>query len=257
MILDGSIAALARRVLRRPWQVFACGRCHKKVDSSTIPGWGGPGDLPPGWELRVGFHDGKILCEGCLRPIAEEPKDEERRVYAARSYATLEGDRGLAQGIKLTCSRCEHVVECFGITERSERRAAIMLREGCPREERNFYTTDPEGAETELAEDLDEDDEEEGVDQEEHALPRVKAILDAAPRERLGELLDALDRAIPAVVERLGAVRESLGLDTCGCCEAHLEPGGSCPKGCDDPRTGQCTPGCGYCERHCRCDVPF
>lgn len=42
-------------------------------------------------------------------------------------------------GVEATCSRCNHVTQCFGTEERSVKRALAMLREECPENESNFY----------------------------------------------------------------------------------------------------------------------
>lgn len=50
-------------------------------------------------------------------------------------------------GIEATCSRCDHVTQCFGTTSRSVRRALLMMREDCPRNEENYYKADDESDE--------------------------------------------------------------------------------------------------------------
>lgn len=53
----------------------------------------------------------------------------------------LEGDNGNdVQGIEARCTRCDHTVEVFGTGEASIKRGCAMLRDACPRGERNFYT---------------------------------------------------------------------------------------------------------------------
>lgn len=50
-------------------------------------------------------------------------------------------------GLCATCARCGHAVEVYGRSDRSERRALVMLREECPEGEANFYVnaeSDPE-----------------------------------------------------------------------------------------------------------------
>jgi hypothetical protein len=42
-------------------------------------------------------------------------------------------------GLSLRCTRCDHEVEVFGTGEDSAKAGAVMLREECPRRERNFY----------------------------------------------------------------------------------------------------------------------
>jgi hypothetical protein len=52
---------------------------------------------------------------------------------------TLEGDYCEVPGLVATCSRCGHSVEVYGTSDASERAACVMLREECPRCEKNFY----------------------------------------------------------------------------------------------------------------------
>jgi hypothetical protein len=42
---------------------------------------------------------------------------------------------------RITCQRCQHVVECFGQRGRSVRRGLTKLQDECPRKEKNQYTT--------------------------------------------------------------------------------------------------------------------
>ena len=51
----------------------------------------------------------------------------------------LEGDYGVIPGITATCSRCDHETESFGTSEASRRRCLVLMREECPRGERNWY----------------------------------------------------------------------------------------------------------------------
>jgi hypothetical protein len=52
----------------------------------------------------------------------------------------LENDCGvMIEGIKVTCGRCGHEVEVFGTSDASVKRGCVMLRDECPRGERNFY----------------------------------------------------------------------------------------------------------------------
>lgn len=203
MILEQALLRRAARVLRRPWQVFRCEDCGTKIDSSQIADWKGPGSVPPGWELKIGFHSVRILCGGCAwRPKAAEPQSDERPVYAELSYITLAGDRGEVPSVCATCSRCEHATESYGTGEKSVARCMILLREECPLEQHNFYTDNPEGASTEPADDEDLDDED-GDPDEEHAdvpLPRVAAAIEKIPLEDRHAALDELERAIPRIV---------------------------------------------------------
>lgn len=52
----------------------------------------------------------------------------------------IENENGHEQpGVRVTCSRCDHTVQSFGTGKASERRCAVLLREECPMNERNFY----------------------------------------------------------------------------------------------------------------------
>ena len=52
----------------------------------------------------------------------------------------LVNDEGWDQpGVSVTCSRCRHVTESFGTTDASVKRCLALLREECPRSEKNFY----------------------------------------------------------------------------------------------------------------------
>lgn len=65
------------------------------------------------------------------------------RVVCTVVQVDLEGDHSDdVPGIEVTCGRCEHKVECFGQTDRSTKRAMVMLRDECPEGENNFYTTE-------------------------------------------------------------------------------------------------------------------
>ncbi len=56
-------------------------------------------------------------------------------------YCVLENDKGYDQdSVQVTCTRCNHEVESYGQSERSVRRCFFLLKEECPRGERNYYT---------------------------------------------------------------------------------------------------------------------
>jgi len=50
----------------------------------------------------------------------------------------------MVDGIRVTCPNCDHVVECFGRTDRSEKRACMVMREECPEGDgdAHWYTTE-------------------------------------------------------------------------------------------------------------------
>jgi len=64
------------------------------------------------------------------------------RVEATADETELEGDHGLVKGLVVTCDRCGHEVEVFGVSDASARRGGAMLAEECPKGERNFYVVD-------------------------------------------------------------------------------------------------------------------
>ena len=64
------------------------------------------------------------------------------RVSVTVEETELEGDTGPVDGLVLTCDRCGHAVEVFGVTGASARRGAVMLREECPNGQANFYVAD-------------------------------------------------------------------------------------------------------------------
>ncbi len=64
-------------------------------------------------------------------------------VHCTVEEVDLENDSGHEQpGVRVTCSRCDHTVESFGTGTPSLRRCAVLLRNECLREERNFYVVE-------------------------------------------------------------------------------------------------------------------
>lgn len=64
------------------------------------------------------------------------------RVSCEVDYVDLDGDYTEIPSVRVTCSRCGHEVESYGQHERSVRRCLVLLRQQCPRGEKNFYVTD-------------------------------------------------------------------------------------------------------------------
>lgn len=54
----------------------------------------------------------------------------------------LQGDYGDVPSIVAVCSRCGNETESFGTGEASVRRCLVLMREECPRRERNFYVSE-------------------------------------------------------------------------------------------------------------------
>jgi hypothetical protein len=66
------------------------------------------------------------------------------RVEAVVYEEELEGDNGPVEGVIARCTRCDHETESFGTHEGSIKRCLVLLREECPRGERNFYVDEDE-----------------------------------------------------------------------------------------------------------------
>jgi hypothetical protein len=65
------------------------------------------------------------------------------RIPCEISAVTLENDDGIdVDGVSATCSRCDFETESFGTDGPSIRRCLVLLREGCPRGENNYYVAD-------------------------------------------------------------------------------------------------------------------
>jgi hypothetical protein len=62
------------------------------------------------------------------------------KVSCSIDYVELENDEGLpVDGVCVTCSRCNHKTESFGIGSASVLRCFVLMREECPEDENNFY----------------------------------------------------------------------------------------------------------------------
>lgn len=61
------------------------------------------------------------------------------RITIHMSDEELDGDYGTVEGVAAECSRCGHRTESFGRSEASAARCAALMREECPRGEKNFY----------------------------------------------------------------------------------------------------------------------
>ncbi len=63
-------------------------------------------------------------------------------VLVATSEERVEANEiagGSILGIVARCTKCDHVTESWGTTERSVRRCLALMREECPEGETNFY----------------------------------------------------------------------------------------------------------------------
>jgi hypothetical protein len=63
-------------------------------------------------------------------------------VQCTIEQAELEGDYGTVDGITVTCSRCGHATESYGTHAGSIRRCLALLREECPKGQRNYYVAE-------------------------------------------------------------------------------------------------------------------
>ncbi len=64
------------------------------------------------------------------------------KIACSIDFTELETDEGhLVDGVSALCSRCGHETQSFGTSDRSIRRCLVLMREGCPEGEDNFYTS--------------------------------------------------------------------------------------------------------------------
>lgn len=96
-------------------------------------------------EARAAAEERRAAAEKARLAWAERQADREQRrrpmtqIRCSVEETELEGDRGLVPSVVATCSRCDHQTESFGTSEASIKRCLVLLREGCPMGERNFY----------------------------------------------------------------------------------------------------------------------
>lgn len=65
------------------------------------------------------------------------------RVNVTVEEVELEGDHdNPIDGVAVCCGRCGHTVEVFGTSDASIKRGCVMLREECPKGEKNFYAVE-------------------------------------------------------------------------------------------------------------------
>ena len=64
-------------------------------------------------------------------------------VRCSVDHGELENDSGrLIPSTFVECVRCGHTTESFGDHDGSLRRCLVLMREGCPRGEANYYSAD-------------------------------------------------------------------------------------------------------------------
>ena len=55
-------------------------------------------------------------------------------------YIELEGDHGNGvDSVRVTCSKCGHYTESYGVYEDSIKRCCALLNDECPEMENNYY----------------------------------------------------------------------------------------------------------------------
>lgn len=64
------------------------------------------------------------------------------RVTTTTDYVDIDGDYGSVEGVEVTCDKCGHSEQSGGTHDGSLSRCAYLLRENCPRGEKNFYVVD-------------------------------------------------------------------------------------------------------------------
>jgi hypothetical protein len=65
---------------------------------------------------------------------------QQTKVVCKIEEVELQNDDGkMIDGVCAHCSRCEHLTESFGVSDRSVRRCLVLMREECPRSENNYY----------------------------------------------------------------------------------------------------------------------
>jgi len=63
------------------------------------------------------------------------------RITATIEEVELDGDYGEIPSVEATCTKCGHTTESYGQESASIRRCLVLLREECPRNESNYYTS--------------------------------------------------------------------------------------------------------------------
>ena len=64
-------------------------------------------------------------------------------VHCTVDLIEIQNERGnMIPGVSVTCPKCGHATESFGTSERSIKRCLVMMREECPKGEKNYYVAD-------------------------------------------------------------------------------------------------------------------
>ncbi len=62
------------------------------------------------------------------------------RIKCEITETTLEGEHGNdIDSVTATCSKCGHTTESYGTEDGSIKRCLVLMREECPKGEKNFY----------------------------------------------------------------------------------------------------------------------
>lgn len=135
----------------------SCPFCRDSVDTATCTvstlGCSGLGSFncpiskePEG--VTVVRKKRESVATPCDRPYTpvESRGKKPSRIDCEVNYDTMENDEGITvDGVFVTCSRCGHVVESYGTGEKSVKRCLALMREECPRGEKNYYNADDGG----------------------------------------------------------------------------------------------------------------
>lgn len=66
------------------------------------------------------------------------------KVFCVVEEVDVEDDNGRErEGVMATCPRCGYSTESLGTGDGSVRRCLVLLREGCPEGENNYYVEHP------------------------------------------------------------------------------------------------------------------
>lgn len=74
-----------------------------------------------------------------IRHTASRTRISSGSVTCSTEYVELDGDYGPIDGVELTCNRCGHVEESFGVGSDSIKRCLALMKEECPNGESNWY----------------------------------------------------------------------------------------------------------------------
>lgn len=67
------------------------------------------------------------------------------KVYCELDEITLENDFGYeVESVEVTCRKCQHTTESYGVGDASVSRCLALLAEECPLAESNWYVIDNE-----------------------------------------------------------------------------------------------------------------